>query len=155
MVIWVKFTHSSPSDYKESWVPKNWCFWTVVLEKTLESPLDCKIKPVNPRGRSQDGGGIGWGDHFLPHKFIKRSFECWTNATKQLLNSGRGHQAPRKAAYYLRKEVGQNIKDKKRDKRVRDRDPPWGGSRQREVSKHQETLSPAGLWGVLESQMAT
>ena len=35
-------------DQKESWVPKNWCFWTVVLEKTLESPLDCKeIKPVN------------------------------------------------------------------------------------------------------------
>ena len=35
-------------DYKESWVPKNWCFWTVVLEKTLESPLDCKeIQPVN------------------------------------------------------------------------------------------------------------
>ena len=35
-------------DYKESWAPKNWCFWTVVLEKTLESPLDCKkIKPVN------------------------------------------------------------------------------------------------------------
>ena len=33
--------------YKESWVPKNWCFWTAVLEKTLESPLDCKeIKPV-------------------------------------------------------------------------------------------------------------
>ena len=38
-------------DYKESWVAKNWCFWTVVLEKTLESPLDCKeIKPVNPKG---------------------------------------------------------------------------------------------------------
>ena len=37
--------------YKESWVPKNWCFWTVVLEKTPESPLDCKeIKPVNPKG---------------------------------------------------------------------------------------------------------
>ena len=36
---------------KESWVPKNWCFWTVVLEKTLESPLDCKeIKPINPWG---------------------------------------------------------------------------------------------------------
>ena len=35
-------------DHKESWAPKNWCFWTVVLEKTLESPLDCKeIKPVN------------------------------------------------------------------------------------------------------------
>ena len=38
-------------DYKESWAPKNWCFWTVVLEKTLESPLDCKeIQPVHPRG---------------------------------------------------------------------------------------------------------
>ena len=38
-------------DYKESWVTKNWCFWTVVLEKTLESPLDCKeIQPVDPRG---------------------------------------------------------------------------------------------------------
>ena len=37
-------------DYKEIWAPKNWCFWTVVLEKTLESPLDCKeIKPVNPK----------------------------------------------------------------------------------------------------------
>ena len=38
-------------DCEESWVPKNWCFWTMVLEKTLESPLDCKeIKPVNPKG---------------------------------------------------------------------------------------------------------
>ena len=38
-------------DYKASWVPNNWCFWTVVLEKTLESPLDCKeIQPVHPKG---------------------------------------------------------------------------------------------------------
>ena len=38
-------------DYKESWVQENWCFWTVVLEKTLESPLDCKeIQPVHPKG---------------------------------------------------------------------------------------------------------
>ena len=38
-------------DHKESWALKNWCFWTMVLEKTLESPLDCKkIKPVNPKG---------------------------------------------------------------------------------------------------------
>ena len=38
-------------DYKESWVLKNWCFWAVVLEKTLESPLDCKeIQPVHPKG---------------------------------------------------------------------------------------------------------
>ena len=41
-------------DYKESWVPKNSCFWTVVLEKTLESPLDCKIQPVHPKGNSPE-----------------------------------------------------------------------------------------------------
>ena len=40
-------------DYKESWAQKNWCFWTVVLEKSLESPLDCKeIQPVHPKDRS-------------------------------------------------------------------------------------------------------
>ena len=38
-------------DYKDSWALKNWCFWTVVLEKTFESPLDCKvIQPINPKG---------------------------------------------------------------------------------------------------------
>ena len=38
-------------DCEESWVSKNWCFWTVVLEKTLESPLDCnEIQPVHPKG---------------------------------------------------------------------------------------------------------
>ena len=38
-------------DHKEGWEMKNWCFWTVVLEKTLESPLDCtEIKPMNPKG---------------------------------------------------------------------------------------------------------
>ena len=37
-------------DHKEGWAPKNWSFWTVVLKKTLESPLDCKIVPVNLKG---------------------------------------------------------------------------------------------------------
>ena len=38
-------------DYKESWAPKNWCFWIVVLEKTLDSPLGCKeIQPIHPKG---------------------------------------------------------------------------------------------------------
>ena len=46
-------------DYKESWAPKNWCFWTVMLEKTLESPLDCKgIQPVHPK-RNQSWIFIG------------------------------------------------------------------------------------------------
>ena len=41
-------------DHKEGWAPKNWWFWTVVLEKTLESPLDCKeIKPVNPKKKKK------------------------------------------------------------------------------------------------------
>ena len=50
------------SDYKESWAPKNWCFWSVVLEKTLESPLDCKeIQPGNPKG-NQSWVSIGRTD---------------------------------------------------------------------------------------------
>ena len=49
-------------DYEESWVPKNWCFWTVLLEKTLESPLDCKeIQPVHPK-RNQSWISIGRTD---------------------------------------------------------------------------------------------
>ena len=48
-------------DYKESWAPKNWCFWTVVLEKTLESPLDCKeIQPVHPRGDAEAETPVLW-----------------------------------------------------------------------------------------------
>ena len=37
-------------DSKKGWAPKNWCFWTMSLDKTLENPLDCKIKPVHPKG---------------------------------------------------------------------------------------------------------
>ena len=49
-------------DCEESWAPKNWCFWTVVLEKTLESPLNCKeIQPVHPKG-DQYWGFIGRAD---------------------------------------------------------------------------------------------
>ena len=49
-------------DCEESWAPKNWCFWTVVLEKTLESPLDCKeIQPVHPK-RDQSWLFIGRTD---------------------------------------------------------------------------------------------
>ena len=53
-------------DHKESWGPKNWCFWTVVLEKTLESPLDCKeIKSVNPK-ENQSWITIGRTDAEVP-----------------------------------------------------------------------------------------
>ena len=47
----IKFKIITQCYCEESWVPKNWCSWTVVLEKTLESPLDCKeIQPVHPKG---------------------------------------------------------------------------------------------------------
>ena len=58
-IVWKRYGLSSSHvwmwelDHKESWMLKNWCFWTVVLEKTLESPLDCKeIQPVHPKGDS-------------------------------------------------------------------------------------------------------
>ena len=50
-------------DCEEGWAPKNWCFWTVVLEKTLESPLDCKeIQPVHPKLGDQSWGFTGRTD---------------------------------------------------------------------------------------------
>ena len=50
-VFFSSHVHMWELDHKECWVPKNWCFWTVMLEKTLESPLDCKeIQPVHPKG---------------------------------------------------------------------------------------------------------
>ena len=70
-----------------------------------------KNKKKEYRERSQDGGGIGRGEHFLSYKFIERTIEWWTKFTKQLLIASSGHQAPRKAAHCLRREVGQNIKD--------------------------------------------
>ena len=102
-------------------------------------------------GRSQNSGGVGWGDHFLPHKFIKTSFsfECWETSTKQLLNSGGGHQGPRKAAHSLQNEVGQNIKDKKRDKRIRNGDQSLGGSQRRRSFQTAGNLPTSGSVGSL------
>ena len=70
----------------QSWM-RSWC-WSPLA-------LDC-LQNSSFLGRSQDGGGVGWGEHFLPHKFIKRAFKRRVNSTKQLLNAGRGHQAPKK-----------------------------------------------------------
>ena len=73
-----------------------------------------------------------------------------SNVHKHLLNADGGYHAPRNGAHSLQKEVGQNIKDKKRGKRVRDGDSSWGGSHVGgEVSKQQETLPVTGLWAVL------
>ena len=57
-------------DYKENWAPKNWCFWIVVLEKTLESPLDCKeIQPIYPKG-NQSWISIGRTDAEAEKKYF-------------------------------------------------------------------------------------
>ena len=70
----------------------------------------------------------------MPPQIHQRTFEHGVNSTKQLLNASRGHQTPRKVAHCLRKEVGKNIKDKKRDKRGRDGAPSWEGSLKKEKS---------------------
>ena len=103
--------------------------WTTITNKKMNDLINLlRLKEINPGGRSQDGGGIGRGDHFLSNKFIERTIERWTKSTKQLLITSNGHQAPRKAAHCLRREVGQNIKDKKGDKKARDGDPSREGS---------------------------
>ena len=63
----------------------------------MNNILWCLNAKKGVMGRRQDGGGVGRGEHFLPHKFSKRAFKRRVNSTKQLLNAGRGHQAPRKA----------------------------------------------------------
>ena len=129
-------------------------FKDYILRKKFNSFINYYNKTEG--GGQEDGGGIGRGDQFLPNKFITRTFKCWVNSTKQLLNACRAHQAPRKAAHSLQKEVGKNKKDKKIDKRGRDRAPSQEGSlKKREVSKHQETLSLPSLCRALEAQRAT
>ena len=76
--------------------------------------------------------------------FHKTTFQClWRTPDNQ------------KATHSLQKEVGQNIKHKKRDKRVRQGDPSWGGSHEGEVSKHQETLTGefVGSFGISEGNI--
>ena len=127
------FEKNSTSTCLHHYVKWRQYLWSSSLDKKMLIYIFCFIASFTPlknteRGRSQDGGGLGRGDHFLPYKFIERTTEHWANFTKQLLIAGRGHQAPRKAAHRLWKEVGQNIKDEKRDKRARDGDPSREGS---------------------------
>ena len=66
-----------------------------ILQARLQQNVSCELPDV--QASFINGRGVGWGEHFLPHKFIKRAFKRRVNSTKQLLNAGRGHQAPRKA----------------------------------------------------------
>ena len=88
-------------DCEESWAPKNWCFWTVVLEKTVESPLDCKeIQPVHPKG-DQSWVFIGGTDVEVEMPIIwppdEKSWLIWKDpdAGKDWGQRGRGQQKMR------------------------------------------------------------
>ena len=82
-------------DYKESWGPKNWCFGTVVLEKTLESPLDCKeTKLFNPKGHRQHVGCSWvlclWSAHRSLHLLMSwepKNWWFWTAVLEKTLES--------------------------------------------------------------------
>ena len=75
------------------------------------------------------------GRPLSPPQIHQKIIWMLSNFHKTTSNADRGHQVPRKAAHSLWKEVEQNLTDKKRDKRVRDRDPSWWGSSEGEVSK--------------------
>ena len=104
IMMWIEIhTHSHVQmwelDYKESWALKNWCFWTVVLEKTLEIPLDCKeIKPVNPEG-NQPWILIGRTDAEDEAPVLWPSGEkSWLTGKTLMLErtEGRGRRGPQK-----------------------------------------------------------
>ena len=86
-------------DHKEGWAPNNWCFWTVVLEKTLVSPLDSKeIKPINPKGNFISGFSAFEQNSWL---FISVKFE-WIMSAFPL----RLLQKPRKSDWELNAHAG-------------------------------------------------
>ena len=96
------------------------------------------------------------GDHFLFYNFIERTTDRWTKFTKQLLIASSGHQAPRKAAHCIRREVGQGYWRSKRETRERGTETrPGKGVLVEEVSNHQETLALASPGRALKSRRAT
>ena len=117
--------------------------------------VQCQLSNQIFKKELKDGGGIGRGDHFFSYKFIERTIERWTKFTKQLLIPSSGHQATRKAAHCLRREVGQILKIKRETKERGTETRPGKGVLIEEVSNHQETLALAGLGEVFRSRRAT
>ena len=79
-------------DCEDSWAPKNWCFWTVVLEKTLESPLDCKeIQPVHLKG-NQSWIFIGKTDAEAETAILSLSNEKWLTWKTLMLGKTEGRR---------------------------------------------------------------
>ena len=89
--------------HKEGWALKNWCFWTVVLEKTLESPLDCKeIQPVNPKGNQSwifigrtDAESWSWSFNTLATWCKELTHWKWLWCWERLMAGGEGEDRRR------------------------------------------------------------
>ena len=116
-----------------------------VLFNSIYSVIVYPIKSFIREGKVEDGRGTGQGDQFFPYIFIERSSERWANTTKQLLSAGGGHQAPRRAAQCLWKEVGESIKDKGKDKRAGMETRPGEGVVKEE--RLPSTRKPSHRWG--------
>ena len=111
-------------DHKESWALKNWCFWTVVLEKTLESPLDCKgIKPVNPKV-NQSWIFIGRTDVEVPILCLP---DARSNSSEKILMLGKTEGNRRRGQQKIR----------------------W-----LDVITDSMTMSLSNLWGIVENREA-
>ena len=130
------------------------------LTQSRSNPLN--FRATNYKTLRKHGGGavIRWqrtrtGRLLSPPQIHWKNIWTLANSTKQLLNASRGHQAPRKAAHCLWKEVGQNIKDKKRDKRIRDRDPSQKGSLRRSFQTPGNPLTggSVGSFGISEGNI--
>ena len=88
-------------DHKESWAPRNWCFWTEVLEKTIESTLDCKeIKPVNCKG-NQSWIFIGRSDAEAEALYFSHLMRR-TDSLEKTLMMGRTEGRKRKGRQWIR-----------------------------------------------------
>ena len=91
-------------DHKESWALKNWCFWTVVLEKTLKNLMDCKeIKPVNPKG-NQSWIFIGRTD--AEAEALANSLATWCTSMEKTLMLGKTEGRRRRGRQRMRWLVG-------------------------------------------------
>ena len=97
-------------DYKESWELKNWCFWTVVLEKTLESPLDCKeIQSVHPKGNQS---WIFIGGLMLKLKLQYFGHLMWTaDSLEKILMLGKIEGGRRRGQQRIRRYLMDGITD--------------------------------------------
>ena len=88
-------------DYKESWAPKIWCSWTAVLEKTLESPLDCKeIQPVHPKG-NQSWIFTGWTEAEVA-TLILWPLDARTGSLEKTLGLGKTEGGRRRGQWRMR-----------------------------------------------------